>query len=141
LHTEIPDIIQPFKHYDSPTIQCVIDGHEGTQTCAAEDSTIRRWKNTFAKEEMDITQRLASVHAQITDETVPIHLPATTFAAIRTQVEHWLAFVMALLINSGHRICTRFAFCPGTSADRFVPISKKTTLGGKQNDKTIEGAS
>ena len=28
LHREIPDIIQPFKHYSSDVIQCVLDGGE-----------------------------------------------------------------------------------------------------------------
>jgi len=43
LHTEIPDIIQPFKHYDSETIQCVLDGDDKLKECAADNSTISRF--------------------------------------------------------------------------------------------------
>ncbi len=42
MHLEIPDFIQPHKHYDRKTIESVIAGN--CDYCAADDSTIRRWK-------------------------------------------------------------------------------------------------
>lgn len=42
IHLEIPDLMEPKKHYDAQTIQKVLSGTE--DGCPAEDSTIRRWK-------------------------------------------------------------------------------------------------
>ena len=140
-HTEIPDIIQPYKHYDSETIQCVLDGSKEAEECAADNSTIRRWKVSFSKAEPDITQRLTSVYAQMSDATPPIGPTAPTLSTIQTMVEQWLAFVMALLINNGHKICTQFAFCPPSLVDIvniIIPKNKTITKGEGKNDKSIE---
>jgi len=135
LHTEIPDIIQPYKHYDSETIQSVIDGGEKARCCVADDSTISRWKSGFAKAAPDIEQRLGSVYARDTDETLPVLSSITLLAYIRAMQERWLAFVMALLINGGHKLCTQFAFCP-SSIDGIVSSTIKK--GGEPDGKTIE---
>lgn len=42
LHLEIPDIMQPQKHYAAEVIRKVEAGELGS--CPADDSTIRRWK-------------------------------------------------------------------------------------------------
>ena len=42
IHLEMPDFIQPYKRYDKATIEAVINGH--CDCCAADNSTIRRWK-------------------------------------------------------------------------------------------------
>ena len=135
LHTEIPDIIQPYKHYDSETIQSVIDGGEKARCCVADDSTISRWKSGFAKAAPDIEQRLASVYVREVDGTIPVLSSITILAYIRAMQKRWLAFVMALLINGGHKLRTRFAFCP-SSIDGIVSSTIKK--GGGLDGKTIE---
>ena len=42
LHLEIPDIIAPGKHYSADVVKQVRAGD--VDTCAADDSTIRRWR-------------------------------------------------------------------------------------------------
>lgn len=42
LHTEIPDIIEPYKQYDSLTIEKVKSGD--ISSFAGDDSTIRNWQ-------------------------------------------------------------------------------------------------
>lgn len=42
LHCEFPDVIAPGKHYSAEVIRQVRAGE--SDTCPAEDSTIRRWK-------------------------------------------------------------------------------------------------
>ena len=128
LHTEIPSIIQPYKHYDSETIQSVLDGSEGADACAADDSTIRRWRSDFTKAAPDITLRMASVYSQLTDKKTPIGFSSTiSIAAIQAKVKYWLSFVMALLINCGHKLCTQFAFCPPPLVDK-IGLKYKTTV-------------
>jgi len=138
LHTELPDTIQPYKHYDSDAIQTILDGSTDASACAADDSTIRRWKNEFAEEKPDINQRLASVYAQMSDEEVPIAGTVNILDRIKIKAKRWLAFVMALLINSGHKVHTRFAFCPPSVPAKVRSVSKKTTERGKKDDKTIK---
>jgi len=134
LHTEIPDIIQPFKHYDSETIQSVIDGGEKAMDCVADDSTINRWKSDFAKATPDIEQRLASAYVQETGIKPPALSSATILAYIQVMQKRWLAFVMWLLINNGHKLCTRFAFCPAHMDGIVISTINK---GGILDDKTI----
>ena len=141
LHTEIPDIMQPFKHYESAVIQCILDGSKEADECAADNSTLRRWRASFAKAKPDITQRLTSIYAQMSDETAPIGSNVPTLSTIQTMVKQWLAFVMTLLINNGHKICTQFAFCPHPLVDRIEPNYKATMKGEGKSDKSIEDTS
>lgn len=43
LHLEIPDFMQARKHYEAQLIRDVLAGL--SESCPADDSTIRRWKN------------------------------------------------------------------------------------------------
>ena len=138
LHTEIPDIIQPHKHYDSATIQSVIDGTEESKNCVADNSTIRRWEKSFAEAASDIDRRLISVQAKETDSSVRIIFPEITIAAIKATVNRWLAFVMYLLINSGHKLCTRFAFRPPHYSDTIQSASKNNDERDIENVKTFK---
>jgi hypothetical protein len=137
LHTEIPDIIQPYKHYDSETIQSVVDDDEKAKSCIADNSTISRWKASFADATPDIEQRLASIYACESDNKVPLVSPYITLVAIRAAVTSWLAFVMQLLINNGHKLCTRFAFCPLHYSDTIQSAGKNDSEGDAEIDKTI----
>ena len=141
LHTELPDIIQPYKQYDSETIQKVLDGCAEATVCAADDSTIRRWKNEFSEAEPDINQRLASVYAQMSDGGVPITATFNVLGRVKIEIKRWLSFVMELLINNGHKICTQFAFCPSSIPDTVSPASKNATEGSRIDDKTIKDTS
>jgi hypothetical protein len=141
LHTELPSIIQPYRHYSSDAIQSVLDGGEAGADCVADNSTIRRWKTEFTQAEPDINQRLASAHAQIGDEKVAIKSTVHILDKIKTKIKRWLAFVMELLINSGHKICTQFAFCPPSVPVNVNFAGKKAIEGGKKDDKTTKNTS
>lgn len=45
LHTELPDIIEPYRHYSRPVIETAI--HGSLTSCPAENSTIYRWIKAF----------------------------------------------------------------------------------------------
>ena len=141
LHTELPNIIQPYRHYDSDAIQSVLDDSEDGLACVADNSTIRRWKTEFAETEPDINQRLASVYTRIADEKVPITDTVDILDKIKIRIMRWLAFVMELLINNGHKICTQFAFCPSTAPGTVSTMSKKEAEGGKKDDQTTTNSS
>jgi len=136
LHTEIPDTMQPYKHYDTKTIQDVLDG--GGQTCAADDSTIRRWRSDFEAERHDIECRLASAYAVDADAPAPILRGGRLLDAIRNEYPLWLAFVMKLLLCRGHRLRTRFAFCPDARSAKVVLDGEVAGKAEVEYDKTEE---
>jgi len=119
LHTEIPEIIQPYKHYDSETIQGVIDGTDDSLVCTADDSTIHRWKTEFSKATTEIAQRLASVNPNETVENESQVSFPQTLESVRDTEPYWLAYVMHLLISNGHQLCTQFAFRPLETTGRI----------------------
>jgi len=141
LHTELPDIIQPYKHYESAAIQAVIDDSEEAAGCVADNSTIHRWNTEFSKSAPDISQRLTAVYAETTDELVPIKASSELLDKIRGGREHWLPFVMGLLINNGHKICTQFAFCPSVNYAKVNSAVKNNAERGRINVKTIKDTS
>lgn len=138
LHTEIPDIIQPFKHYDSEAIQAVIDGDKRAESCAADTSTMRRWKADMRDALPDISQRVAAVDARETNEAVPLASAETVIENIKKRCRRWLAFVMVLLINSGSKLCTRFAFCPSPSPVRVSVETERNGRKGRKNVKEVK---
>ena len=42
IHSEIPDSLFPYKHYETDVIEAVKNGD--VSSCPADDSTIRRWR-------------------------------------------------------------------------------------------------
>lgn len=136
LHTEIPDFISPYRQYSSAVIQDVLDG--GGDDCAADDSTIRRWRGGFREARADIEQRLRSVYARETDSHAPVTKGTGTLDALIRREPRWLPFVMRLLICHGHRPCTRFAFCPEGEAVNMAETDKTGSKGDVVNDKSKE---
>jgi hypothetical protein len=122
LHTEIPDTIQPFKHYDSEAIQIVLDGDKRAEKCVADTSTMSRWKADMAEAMPDISARVVSCHVRDMEEVAPVAAAEHIIGNIKKKHSRWLAYVMKLLINWGHKLCTQFAFCPS-------PASAKVSLG------------
>ena len=52
IHAELPDLVQPFKHYASRVIQKVLDGH--SEGCSAEDSTCLLYTSDAADESLPV---------------------------------------------------------------------------------------
>jgi hypothetical protein len=46
IHNELPDLLVPYKRYESKSIEAVVSG-DGSLTVAADESTISRWKRWF----------------------------------------------------------------------------------------------
>ena len=140
-HTEIPDSIQPYKHYDSETIQSVLDEEECTDACIADASTIRRWKEEFQFAAHNIEQQIAAVYAKESGNHVPLRTPGEILKHIRTLHNRWLAFVMTLLINTGYKLCTRFAFCPESTSVRLKAGRENISTEEIRDVKTIKNSS
>ncbi|WP_430082947.1 DUF6431 domain-containing protein, partial [Paenibacillus ferrarius] len=47
IHHELPDCVVPYKRYESACIEQVVSETEMLSVVAADDATLRRWKNWF----------------------------------------------------------------------------------------------
>ena len=111
IHTQLPDLVQPFKHYASRVIQKVLDGR--SEGCCAEDSTIRRWKREFENSRGRMDAALSAL--QTIYRKKPKNLLSPVSLLTQTQLHRplgWYPFVTRLLVNHGFADSTRFAFCP-----------------------------
>jgi hypothetical protein len=109
MHTEIPDFIQPFKHFASFVIESVLDGNVGI--CSAEESTIKRWRLWFNSISSQVEGALVSMKADFTGKLDNLLIVSTLLQNIRKSGGGWLKKVMRQLFNSGIYSHTSFAFC------------------------------
>jgi len=75
IHTELPDFLQPFKHYVSQVIEDVLD--KVTTSCPAEGSTIKRWKQWFNKSTEKIDGILMAIRLFFTRAAIPLMDPTS----------------------------------------------------------------
>jgi hypothetical protein len=111
LHTELPDLMQPYKHYESQSIQDTID-ENADNCCGADTTTINRWKASFRRERPTIEVLLIACWIYYQQKQYSLLNHNSLLEIIQKIKPRWLAFVMEILINSGYKIHTQFAFCP-----------------------------
>ena len=113
IHTELPDFIQPFKHYDSQTIQDTIDKKQDN-SCSADESTMSRWRTSFKDSQEAISTLLVAYYMRATGALASLFATGMDgiISKIRNTQPNWLSFVAGLLVNSGCKKHTKFAFCP-----------------------------
>ncbi len=104
MHTELPDFIQPFKHYESVVIEAVIDG--AAYSCPAEESTQRHWRIQFTEKTNRIDGILTSIWVEIKMLPVKLMHKVSLLKKIRMTGTGWLRVVMRQLVNSGKYIHT-----------------------------------
>lgn len=100
IHTELPDFLQPFKHYVSQVIEDVLD--KVTTSCPAEGSTIRRWKQWLIQSTEKINGILMAIRLFFTRAAIPLMAPASLLQSLRSTGPGWLKKAMRQLANSGN---------------------------------------
>jgi len=100
----------PFKHYGAAVIEAALD--ETRTDCPADNSTISRWRSSFRSAHTIINGLLVSLWMAVHQKTYPLIDPASLLETAYRNTTGWLALVHRQLINSGHTLHTRFAFCP-----------------------------
>jgi len=114
LHHELPDILIPYKHYGSESIEAVVT-QKGALTVTADESTIWRWRNWFLELVDYLLGCLKSIAIRYGRESVEkdSHLPKSTLQKIWHYVGDapgWLARIVRPVANSNLWVHTRFAF-------------------------------
>lgn len=110
LHIELLDIMQPFKHYSSQTIESELDGT--SVDCPAENSTINTWKRQIKDNLHQINGALKAVWMKYHNEDLSILSHDSLLESIKATGSGWLTNVTQMLLKSGLRLPTLFAFSP-----------------------------
>ena len=118
IHHELPDLLVPYKRYESKSIEAVVSGY-GALTVAADESTISRWKRWFLAMSNYLAGALLSIAIRYGIETVEevSDLPQSPLQRICRHVGYsagWLARVVRSLVNANYWPYTRFAFLSGS---------------------------
>ena len=101
LHIELPDIIQPFKHYAADVIESALDG---TDYCPAETSTIKRWRKWFSAAVPYIERVLAAIKLTNLSNSINLLKYSSLIDHIRAGGRGWLRRLTQMLVNSGGRL-------------------------------------
>ena len=108
LHTELPDCMQPYKHYETDAIQAEIDGSQ--ENPSADESTLRRWKTEFHRGKDQIEGALRARFERHSGIHYPLLPQDSLLRILREKVSAWLRFVNKVLVSSEFDIHTQFAF-------------------------------
>lgn len=111
LHTELPDFMHPYKHYESKSIQDTI-GERKDNCCKADESTLRRWKSSFQKKKKWLECFLIACWIAYHQKQYPLFYQNSLLEIIQKTQVRWLAFVTKIIVHSGYGLHTQFAFCP-----------------------------
>lgn len=110
LHTELPSFMVPHKHYASEVIEAELDGSRND--CHADQSTMDRWKKAFRSQKKWFEGALRSLWSKDRGNHFPLLDKISLLQSAIDKGSGWLAFVHKVVINSGLKPHTQFAFCP-----------------------------
>jgi len=114
IHHELPDILVPYKRHCSESIESVLDPKR-TICVAADDSTIRRWREWFRRYTDHFIGCLESITARIGGKTAK-KMTSSSESGFQRVIDlvgdamGWLARVVRPVANTNNWIHTRFAF-------------------------------
>lgn len=115
IHHELPDLLVPYKRYDSRCIEQTVTEPEASVTVCAETSTLRRWKAWFRVLSVYFTLALQALEARMPgvapgSSEASVHLPSAPAEALRQEGPDWLARLVRPVANAPLWVHTRFAY-------------------------------
>lgn len=103
MHTELPDFLIKFKHFEVQIIEDTIDGditiEEGYESTS--EMTMHRWQAWFAAICPIIDSILYSILAMLEGLLPNLLDTASLLGALREQGEGWLITAFSVMINAG----------------------------------------
>jgi len=115
IHHELPDLLVPYKRYESHCIEQAVPQPEASVSACAETSTLRRWKVWFGVLSIYFILALQALEARMPGIApgsleASVHLPAVPAEAFHTQGPGWLARLVRPIANAHLWVHTRFAY-------------------------------
>jgi uncharacterized protein YbaR (Trm112 family) len=113
IHHELPDLVVPYKRYESECVEQVVTQPEAA--VAADDATLRRWKNWFDEQSAYLLGALRSIAIRFRLD--PVEKSSAPSRSAHQRIGHavgdapgWLARVVRSVVNSNLWVHTRSAF-------------------------------
>lgn len=118
IHHELPDCIVPFKRYESECLEHVVSQSEASSTVAADDATLRRWKDWFQEQSTYLLGALRSIAIRfhqdpVEKSSVPSQTAHPDFGHVVGDAPGWLARIVRPVVNTNLWVHTRSAFLSG----------------------------
>lgn len=104
LHTELPDCMRPYKHYEADAIQAEIDGSQ--ENPIADEITLRRWRAEFQNQKDHMEGTLRARWSRFVGAHYPLFNQDSLLELLRKREPHWLRLVIKVLINRDFPIHT-----------------------------------
>jgi len=118
IHHELPDCIVPYKRYESSCIEEVVEEPESPPAIAADDATLRRWRNWFHELSPYLLGALRSIalrfHPDPAEEpSVPSQSAHQRIGQLVGEAPGWLGRIVRPVVNVHLWVHTRSAFLSG----------------------------
>lgn len=120
IHHELPDLLVPYKRYESNSMEQVLTEPEASVSVCAETSTLRRWKAWFQVLTVYFILALRALSARFTG-VVPLPReasftsPVVSTETFRHEGPGWLARLVRPIANAQLWVHTRFAYLSAPS--------------------------
>ena len=129
LHTELPDILTPRKHYATEIIENVVDDvstpDDETTECFPCERTMQRWKDWIQCNKLQIDGYLKSVGSKVSSSGEELLKSGDSLLRkLRDKGADWLAIISRAIYNTGGSLLTQkpvradapaLSWCPGPS--------------------------
>lgn len=101
LHTVLPDVLVPHKHYGASEIEAVLESK--VRSDEVSDSTAVRWNQWIKGNKIQIEGVLKFLKLDNEDILPELRNNENLFNLLKTIVRNWLSVVSRLVINSGFK--------------------------------------
>ncbi|SHJ14753.1 hypothetical protein SAMN02745229_04150, partial [Butyrivibrio fibrisolvens DSM 3071] len=108
-HTELPDCLVPYKHYDSEIITGVIDGIVTSDDEDSEDypceETMKRWILWYKENKERAEGYLRNTIYRLLDNRDDFLISGVSLLSTFKKIEvkpHWLGYIIRTIYNSGN---------------------------------------
>jgi len=121
-HRELPDIIIPYKRYNTQAVEEALEQDNSHVAVAADGTTIWRWRKWFETKATNIVMALISVAVTVRDDADSSSLaiqnqkidnPIETIKTIVSRKVKWLNEAVRILVNSSKWVFNCSAYLSG----------------------------
>jgi hypothetical protein len=99
LHTVLPDVLVPHKHYGAAEIETVLESE--VRSDEVSDSTATHWRQWVKGNEAQIEGVLQSLKLKSDDKLPELRSNESLFSQLKTISRNWLSVLSRLVINGG----------------------------------------
>lgn len=128
IHTVLPDILIPHKHFEAKVIQDTIESNINDVESTVSTKTIYNWKKWFSLNVQNMEGMVRSVLSEI--ESIGNDLLSSTSSILeflKSKSENWLSTALRIIYNAGH-------FLSSHPAPAFTTVTETADVSSYQEE-------